>query len=681
MESKLFVNPLLGLFHPSLPVKHGRLADPSKKRDQTAKIRIPPQGGITYDLCLDFLFGDSDVHPIKPVILCGRREGRLLGGMRRNLTRDAGTGASPEDSAYAEDMSYSGVDRPWKVHSRQFRDRNPVLWANLDGQGIERLAIGALAVHEAWCEVYITLRLDLSGNLAIVSSDCQYFADSSASSAIDKGVRLRWWLMMYTTFTEGLEEGLQLNVVYYMKEDLLMSPATSALIWGISRIPWLLKPILAFISDSIPIFGYRRKPYLIGSAGVHVISLCLLSLCHAPHSLILPLLCLSLRSTVRAWTAAISQAILVEDNQGEGREAINNIVADFFWVRAVGIVISSYGTGLLLEVFKPHTVFVLFSLFPATTCITTWFMHEDPFHVGVEGIERGQASSTAGEAPSLRSHLARQYREISEALGANSTLTASLVYFFFYMSGPNYDQALYYYYIDKLGFSPEIMGQVQMFKGTARLTGPLLYKFFLSSVPFSSLVKGLTIVSLPLYMLPALLTTGVSRQLGIPDAAFAISGEYVREAVLNIQVLPPIALATKLAPAGLEGTLFSLFTTVQSLSAGTSRLTSSAAIAMFGVNSPDFHGITALIFFCGMSLLAPLPVLSAMPEDEDQSANETYAVTEIIENQTGESTAIASTASSSHGFSSSDELLEMSSARPMSPTLGEGRRLTVSSVD
>ncbi|EER08726.1 hypothetical protein Pmar_PMAR017785, partial [Perkinsus marinus ATCC 50983] len=59
-------------------------------------------------------------------------------------------------------------------------------------------------------------------------------------------------------------------VVYYMKEDLLLSPATSALVWGISRIPWILKPILAFTSDSIPILGYRRKPYLIGSAAVHV---------------------------------------------------------------------------------------------------------------------------------------------------------------------------------------------------------------------------------------------------------------------------------------------------------------------------------------------------------------------------------------------------------------------------
>ncbi|KAF4705826.1 hypothetical protein FOZ63_030672, partial [Perkinsus olseni] len=425
---------------------------------EPSPIQLPQQGGLAHQICLDFLFGPEGPTSPKP-----RRAGRKVGRMKGGVRDDAGYGG---------------------------QDNLSVAYRPLPGTG---------ASPE-----------DTHGQ------DLGHYADRSWK------VRLRWWLMMYTTFTEGLEEGLQLNVVYYMKEDLLMSPATSALVWGISRIPWLLKPLLAFTSDSIPIFGYRRKPYLIGSAGVHILSLGLLSLCHAPHSIVLPLLCLSLRSTVRAWTAAISQAILVEDNQGGGREAINNIVADFFWVRAVGIVISSYGTGLLLEVFKPHVVFVLFGIFPATTCITTWFMHEERVHVGRGGVERG-LQVDASDAPSFGDHLSKQYNEVAAALGTNSTLTASLVNFFFYMSGPNYDQALYYYYIDKLGFSPEIMGQVQMFKGTARLTGPLLYKFFLSRVSFKTLVEGLTVVSLPLYMLPALLTTGISRQLGIPDAAFAIS--------------------------------------------------------------------------------------------------------------------------------------------------------------
>ncbi|KAF4742500.1 hypothetical protein FOZ63_029208, partial [Perkinsus olseni] len=373
---------------------------------EPSPIELPQQGGLAHQICLDFLFGPEGSTSPKP-----RRAGRKVGRMKGGVRDDAGYGGQDNLSVAYRPLLGTGAS-PEDTHGQ----------------------------------------------------DLGHYADRSWK------VRLRWWLMMYTTFTEGLEEGLQLNVVYYMKEDLLLSPATSALVWGISRIPWLLKPLLAFTSDSIPIFGYRRKPYLIGSAGVHVLSLGLLSLCHAPHSIVLPLLCLSLRSTVRAWTAAISQAILVEDNQGGGREAINNIVADFFWVRAVGIVISSYGTGLLLEVFKPHVVFVLFGIFPATTCITTWFMHEEPVHVGRGGVERGLLVD-ASDAPSFGDHLNKQYNEVAAALGTNSTLTASLVYFFFYMSGPNYDQALYYYYIDKLGFSPEIMGQVQMFKGTARLTG------------------------------------------------------------------------------------------------------------------------------------------------------------------------------------------------------------------
>ena len=79
--------------------------------------------------------------------------------------------------------------------------------------------------------------------------------------------------MMYTTFTEGLEEGLQVNDVYFMKEELFLTPSFSAIIWGLSGIPWLFKPLAAFFSDCVPICGYRRKSYLILAAAIHTLSL------------------------------------------------------------------------------------------------------------------------------------------------------------------------------------------------------------------------------------------------------------------------------------------------------------------------------------------------------------------------------------------------------------------------
>ncbi|GFP84044.1 folate-biopterin transporter 1 chloroplastic, partial [Phtheirospermum japonicum] len=36
-----------------------------------------------------------------------------------------------------------------------------------------------------------------------------------------------------------------------------------AVISGVSALPWLVKPLYGFISDSFPLCGYRRRSYLV----------------------------------------------------------------------------------------------------------------------------------------------------------------------------------------------------------------------------------------------------------------------------------------------------------------------------------------------------------------------------------------------------------------------------------
>lgn len=36
-----------------------------------------------------------------------------------------------------------------------------------------------------------------------------------------------------------------------------------AVLTGLSGIPWMIKPVYGFISDSVPLFGYRRRSYLV----------------------------------------------------------------------------------------------------------------------------------------------------------------------------------------------------------------------------------------------------------------------------------------------------------------------------------------------------------------------------------------------------------------------------------
>lgn len=55
----------------------------------------------------------------------------------------------------------------------------------------------------------------------------------------------------------------RLAVSFYFKDDLGMDPAELAVFTGFSTLPWLIKPLYGFASDTFPLFGYRRRSYLV----------------------------------------------------------------------------------------------------------------------------------------------------------------------------------------------------------------------------------------------------------------------------------------------------------------------------------------------------------------------------------------------------------------------------------
>ena len=64
-------------------------------------------------------------------------------------------------------------------------------------------------------------------------------------------------------FVQGILGLSRLAVSYYFKDDLGMDPAELAIFQGFTALPWLIKPIYGFASDTFPILGYRRRSYLV----------------------------------------------------------------------------------------------------------------------------------------------------------------------------------------------------------------------------------------------------------------------------------------------------------------------------------------------------------------------------------------------------------------------------------
>ncbi|MFZ4678372.1 MAG: folate/biopterin family MFS transporter, partial [Nodosilinea sp.] len=68
-------------------------------------------------------------------------------------------------------------------------------------------------------------------------------------------------LLVY--FVQGILSLARLAVSFFLKDDLGLTPAAVAAFTGIATLPWTIKPLFGLLSDGLPIFGYRRRPYLI----------------------------------------------------------------------------------------------------------------------------------------------------------------------------------------------------------------------------------------------------------------------------------------------------------------------------------------------------------------------------------------------------------------------------------
>jgi len=78
-------------------------------------------------------------------------------------------------------------------------------------------------------------------------------------------------LMCVYGLSQGLGETfMAMSSDYYLKDILKLEPASAQAFKSLTHLPWNIKPIYGLMSDTLPIFGYHRGPYIImaGALGV-----------------------------------------------------------------------------------------------------------------------------------------------------------------------------------------------------------------------------------------------------------------------------------------------------------------------------------------------------------------------------------------------------------------------------
>jgi folate/biopterin transporter len=399
-------------------------------------------------------------------------------------------------------------------------------------------------------------------------------------------------------FVQGILGLARLAVSFFLKDDLGLSPAQVAALMGVAALPWVIKPVFGFLSDGLPLFGYRRRPYLVLSGLLGTAAW--LSLATLVDNAWAATGAILLSSLSVAISDVIVDSLVVERARRESLSDSGSLQALTWGASAVGGLITAYLSGLLLQHFSNQTVFAITATFPLIVSAVAGLIAEEPVsdHIG---------SATV-------------WNQIKQLRGAitQKAIWLPTAFIFIWQATPSADSAFFYFTTNELGFEPEFLGRVRLVTSLASLIGIWLFQRFLKHIPFRSLMGWTTVISSLLGMTALILVTHTNRSLGIDDRWFSLGDSLILSVMGQIAFMPVLVLSARLCPEGVEATLFALLMSVGNLSGLLSHETGALLTHWLGITDTNFERLWLLVIITNALRLLPLPFLGWLPATDPQ---------------------------------------------------------------
>ncbi|NJO71343.1 MAG: folate/biopterin family MFS transporter [Oscillatoriales cyanobacterium RM1_1_9] len=405
-------------------------------------------------------------------------------------------------------------------------------------------------------------------------------------------------LMVY--FVQGILGLSRLAVSFFLKDDLAMSPAEVSALFGIVALPWVVKPLFGFVSDGLPILGYRRRSYLVLSGLLGTSSW--LMLAYWVKTPLAATLAITLSSISVAISDVIVDSLVVERARNESVGNIGALQSLCWGTSALGGMITAYLSGFLLEVFSSQTIFLITASFPLIVSLTAGLIVEEK----------------VGNTSNLDT-VKQQISQLRQAV-TQRTIWLPTAFLFIWQATPTADSAFFYFTTNELGFQPEFLGRVRLATSMAALIGVWLFQKFFKTVPFRQIFGWSTVASALLGMTMLLLVTHANRSLGIDDRWFSLGDSLILTVMGQIAYMPVLVLAARLCPPGIEATLFALLMSITNLAALLSYESGALLTHLFHVTETNFENLWLLVVITNLTTLLPLPFINWLPDVTAQGA-------------------------------------------------------------
>ncbi len=245
---------------------------------------------------------------------------------------------------------------------------------------------------------------------------------------------------------------------YYLKEVHGWTPVQVTAYVTIFNIPWIIKPVYGLVSDFVPLFGYRRKSYLVIANVAAVAGYLWATRLTQPSDLLLALM---LTAYAMAISSTLCGAVLVENGQ-RLHESGTFVNQQWLWANVAAMAAAIIG-GQLVQYLAPssalHVAAGIVAVAPFAVIFGTVFLiAENKTPINVQGVRK----TLDGLAASFKR------RELSVVA----------IFIFLYYFSPGLSTPLYYHMTDNLKFSQGYIGILGSIASAGWVVGALLYRRF-----------------------------------------------------------------------------------------------------------------------------------------------------------------------------------------------------------
>ena len=301
------------------------------------------------------------------------------------------------------------------------------------------------------------------------------------------------------------------------------------------NFPWVIKPVFGLVSDFVPLFGYRRKSYLIIASLCALGGYAVIARQANPAAFALPLL---LTAYAMATASTLCGALLAENGQAF-RLSSSFVSQQWLWFY-IAIMACSFAGGALIEALPALSALQVAAAIAAVTPIAmvlaSLFLLDEK-KVGASGQE-----------------MRRTFQSLVAA-SRSAKLYIVALFLFLYSFAPGFGTPLYYFMTDELKFSQSYIGILGAIASAGWIAGALVHRFLLRDMNSKALLT-LSIV---------LLTASVASFLLLADPVTAAIVNFANGVAMMIATIASLTLAADYCPRRSEGFAFAGLMSVTNL--------------------------------------------------------------------------------------------------------------------